>query len=351
MPYRAEALAAFAETILREKGMEADIARETAQVLVEGDLLGHTTHGLQLLPRYLDAVARGELSVSGQPQTIADCGGTFLWDGGYLPGGFLTRLAMREARRRLAEHPVVTVVIRRSGHIGCLAAYALEAAEQGHFIVLCSSDPAVAPVAPFGATEGKLTPNPIAAGWPTDGDPVFLDVCPSSTTAGMVGRAARTGVELGGDWLVGADGKPTADPGVLRQEGGGAILPLGGLDLGHKGFALALLVEALTMGLGGFGRADHVRQDGASVWLQLIDPAGFAGGAAFRRETGWLSADVVSARPMPGGPPVRMPGARALALKRRQLAEGVTLHPDTETAIAALAASTGLPFPAAIAEG
>lgn len=347
MRYQAEALVAFAQAVLRAKGMESHIAHETAQVLVEGDLLGHTTHGLQLLPRYLDAISRGHLSLRGEPQTISDTHSSFVWDGGYLPGAYLVRAAIREARNRLSDHPAITVVIRRSGHIGCLAVYALEAAEQGCFLILCSSDPAVAPVAPHGATEGKLTPNPIAAGWPTEGDPVFLDVCPSSTTAGMVGRAGRTGVPLGGEWLVGEDGVPTADAGVMNAPRGGAILPLGGVELGHKGFALALLVEALTAGLGGLGRADGIKQDGAAVWFQLIDPAGFAGGAAFRRETSWLAADVVGARPMPGGPPVRMPGARGLELKRRQLAQGVTLHPDTQREIGRLAVSAGLPLPSA----
>jgi L-lactate dehydrogenase len=345
LPYSANALTALCQTLLQRQGMDAVVARDTAEVLVEGDLLGHSTHGLQLLPRYLEAIGNGALAMNGSPSVVSDHGASFCWDGGYLPGAHLMRQAITEARTRLATAPVVTVVLRRSGHIGCLAAYPLAVAEAGLMMVMCSSDPAVAPVAPHGATEGVLTPNPIAAGWPTEGDPVVLDVCPSSTTAGMVGRAARTGTDLSGAWLIGADGVATNDPSVLKRKGGGAILPLGGRELGHKGFALALLVEALTMGLGGFGRADGVRQEGAAVFFQLIDPGRFGGGGAFRRETGWVADASRGARPMPGGETVRMPGARGIESKRRQLENGVTLHPDAQASFAALVASAGLVMP------
>lgn len=344
MRYPADALCEFAARVLQLHSMRTDIARNVSEVLIEGDLLGHTTHGLQLLPRYLQALRGGQLALAGVPEVVADHGSGLLWDGGYLPGGHLMRLAIDEAVGRLARHPTVAIVLRRSGHIGCLAVYALAIAERGYFGLLCSSDPAVAPVAPFGATEGKLTPNPMAAGWPTEGDPVFLDVSASTTTAGMVGRAARTGTMLQGKWLIDADGEATDDPAAV-QDGGGAILSLGALDLGHKGFALALMVEALTASLGGLGRADGVTQDGAAVFLQIIDPARFGGAAQFRRESEWLASACTGARTIPGGEKVRMPGARGLALKRRQLLEGIALAPDTQAALTAIAADSGLPLP------
>lgn len=348
MPYSIQSLTALCAALLEREGVAAAAARDTAEILVEGDLLGHSTHGLQLLSRYVEALRNGAMAKAGVPGVVSDHGSSFCWDGGYLPGPHVMRLAMAEAMERLQISPVVTAVIRRSGHIGCLATYPLAAAERGLVMVMCSADPGVAPVAPHGGTEGVLTPNPIAAGWPTDGEPVVIDVCPSMTTAGMVGRAARMRIELSGEWLIGADGVPTGDPGVLKRDGGGAILPLGGRELGHKGFALALMVEALTMGLGGFGRADRVSQDGAAVFFQLMDPAGFGGGEAFRRETGWLAERARQARPAPGGEPVRMPGARGLASKRRQSRNGVILHPDAEASFAALVAAAGLSMPSQI---
>ncbi len=70
----------------------------------------------------------------------------------------------------------------------------------------------------------------------------------------------------------------------------GALLPLGGLDAGHKGFALALLVEALTAGLAGHGRADPPAGWGGTVFVQVLDPEAFGGLAAFKRQMDCVAA-------------------------------------------------------------
>ncbi len=341
--YAAADLLSFVASLFRAAGLAPDRATIVAEVLLEGDLLGHSTHGLQLVTRHLDAINNGAVVRHGEPDIVADHGAAVTLDGRYLPGPWLVREAMDVAFERMNQFPVVTVVIRRAGHIGCLAAYPRLAAQRDYMMLLTSSDPAVRIVAPHGSGEPRYTPNPVAAGWPTDGDPIIVDTCPSTTTAGMVGRLARTGAKCPGPWLVDARGEPSNDPDVLSN--GGAILPLGGIELGHKGFALALIVEALTCALGGYGRADGATQDGAAVFLQVINPALFGGLTSFRRETDWLGESCRSAAPRLSGPPVRMPGARGLALRRQQLAEGVTLHPETISALSNWSAQLGVAMP------
>ena len=114
----------------------------------------------------------------------------------------------------------------------------------------------MAAVVPHGGLTPFITPNPIAAGLPTSGDPMLVDVSTSITSMGYARQQMLAGKQLPGAWLIDAEGNPTADPGVLFNEPKGALLPLGGLDAGHKGFALALLIEAMTAGLAGHGRAD-----------------------------------------------------------------------------------------------
>ena len=143
-------------------------------------------------------------------------------------------------------------------------------------------------------------------------------------------------------------GEPTRDPAALAADPPGSILPLGGLDSGHKGYALGLLVEALTAGLGGFGRADPKEGWGASVFLQVIDPARFGGAAAFARETGWLAGAARANPPRPGAGAVRLPGERGLALRARQMAEGVRLYPSIAPALRPWAERLGLAMPAAV---
>jgi LDH2 family malate/lactate/ureidoglycolate dehydrogenase len=297
-----------------------------ADVLVEGDLLGHDTHGLDMLARYLDQLADGRMVREGEPAVLQDRGSALTWDGRRLPGPWLVKRAIATARERLASHPTVTVVIRRSHHIGCLQAYLKPVTDDGLVILLTCSDPSGAGVAPHGGVAPRITPNPIAAGFPTKGAPVLLDVSMSTTTNAMTKRLHDEGQRLPGPWLVDADGRTSNDPAVLFGERKGAALPLGGLDLGHKGFALALLVEALTSGLAGHGRADGPRDWGASVFLQLIDPAAFGGRDAFTRESSHLAELCRSTPVAPGRPGVRLPGERALERRTEQLDKGIALR-------------------------
>jgi len=347
--YPAQGLREFAARLLQGAGLAAERAQVVAEVLLESDLLGHDTHGLDMLARYLDELAGGRMAREGEPETLRDSGSALTWDGRRLPGPWLVKRAIATARERLTEHPTVTVVIRRSHHIGCLQAYLKPVTDEGLVILLTCSDPSGAGVAPHGGVASRITPNPLAAGFPTAGAPVLIDVSMSTTTNALTKRRYDEGGRLPGPWLVDADGRPTDDPAVLFGERRGALLPLGGQDLGHKGFALALLIEALTSGLAGHGRADGPKEWGASVFLQLIDPGAFAGRDAFVRETTRL-AELCHTTPVAAGqPPVRLPGERAQVRRDAQLRDGVALRAGILESLRPWADRLGVPMPPALA--
>jgi L-lactate dehydrogenase len=251
-----------------------------------------------------------------------------MWDADRLPGTWLMTHAISEARARLSSHPVVTVVIKRITHIAALGAYLRQATDHGLIISIMNSDPSMRTVVPAGGMQPQLAANPLAFGYPTNGDPVLIDISSSAVANGWVRRWAAEGKRLPGQWLLNSDGQPTDDPNALFGTPRGAMLPLGGLDMGHKGFALGLIVEVLTAGLSGFGRADGVTGDsGTPVFLQLIDPDAFAGVEALKREAGWLADACRITPPLHGVGKVRMPGDSALASRRSQLEEGVVLYP------------------------
>ncbi len=349
----AAALTEFARRLLLAAGMTSEHAAIVADVLVEGDLMGHSTHGLALLAPYLDDIGKGRMTLDGEPDVISDRGAVLSWDGRFLPGPWLVVRAIELALARLTTHGTVTIVIRRSHHIACLAAYLKRATDRGAIILLTCSDPSVASVAPHGAIEGRYTPNPIAAGWPTDGEPVLVDISASTTTNGLTARLRREGkgARLGGPWLVDGHGRATDDPGALFVEPRGAILPLGGLELGHKGYGLGLLVEALTSGLGGYGRSAAESRWTANVFLQLVDPAAFGGLPAFVAETRHMAHLCRTARVKQGAPRVRLPGERGLALRARQLREGLALHEGIMPGLKPWAERLGVTLPAPIASG
>ncbi len=119
---------------------------------------------------------------------------------------------MAEAERRAAAFGIGAVAVRRSHHIACLAAFLEAPARRGTMVLVLSSDPGDAHVAPFGGTSPVLTPNPIAAGIPTGADPILVDVSTSITTAAMCARRRAAGQPLPGRWVVDGEGAATDDP-------------------------------------------------------------------------------------------------------------------------------------------
>lgn len=341
--YPADALTAFASQLLTRAGLATSMAFDVADILVTGDLLGHTTHGLALLAPYLAEIEKGAMAKDGAPTILNQRPAAQLWDGHRLPGPWLTLRALDAAAAMSSHYGTGTVVIRRSHHIACLAAYLIRTTERGLVAVIESSDPIVAAVVPHGGLTPVMTPNPIAAGLPTSGDPILVDVSTSITSMGYTKQRKDAAQKLPGPWLIDATGVATDDPNVLFAEPKGALLPLGGLDAGHKGFGLGLLIEALTAGLAGLGRADPVDGWGGTVFVQVIDPAAFAGVDAFKRQMDHMVDVSHRSAPRPGGERVRMPGERGMALYRQQKASGVTLHAAIMPALLPWAKKLGVP--------
>jgi LDH2 family malate/lactate/ureidoglycolate dehydrogenase len=341
----AAALTGFAAAALERAGMEPAKANAVADVLIEGDLLGHTTHGLQLLPLYLAEIETKHMTLSGGPQVLADHPAAVTWDGRRLPGPWLTLEAIALACVRARELGSCTVVIRRSHHIGCLAAYLKRVTDQGLMILLTCSDPSGTGVAPHGGYRGAYTPNPLAAAWPTDGDPVMLDVSQSITTNLMTRRLHAEGRRFPAQWAVDNRGQPTDDPGALFTDPPGALLPLGGTDHGHKGYALGLLVEALTGALSGHGRADPREGWGATVFVQVFEPGLFGGREGFLRQSSRLASLCRETPPRPGFDRVRLPGENGLRRREAQLRDGIELHPDVVPALRPWATKLGIALP------
>jgi LDH2 family malate/lactate/ureidoglycolate dehydrogenase len=325
--YAPATLVAYTEALFNAAGMDPEKSAIVAPLLVEADLMGHTTHGLAQAPAYLNGLDSGAMLGTGEPITVSDRGAVVTWDGQRICGVWLTAKAVALAVNRARTYGTATVVIRRCGHIACLAAYLELATREGCMITLASSDPSVESVAPYGGTTPLFTPNPIAVGIPTDGDPILIDISASITTNGLTGRLRGEGKMLPGEWVQDADGRPSKNPAVLFTDPPGTILPIGGREYGHKGFGLALMIEAMTQGLSGLGRADHREGWGAAVYLQVADPSAFSGTEDFTRQSTWLAEACRADKPAVGGAPVRMPGDGALARKRKAMAEGLDVYP------------------------
>ncbi|MEO8305976.1 MAG: Ldh family oxidoreductase [Betaproteobacteria bacterium] len=347
MRFAAVTLGAFATTLLQRSGVRDDIAATVADVLVTGDLLGHTTHGLALLAPYLAEIEKGSMTKAGEPAVVNARPASETWDGKRLPGPWLTLRALDRAIAMAATNGTGTVVIRRSHHIACLAVYLLRATERGMVAIVQSSDPTVRAVVPHGGMTPIITPNPIAAGLPTSGDPILIDISSSITSMGFAMQQHKAGKKLPGAWLIDSQGNATDDPSTLAADPKGALLPLGGLDAGYKGFGLTLLVEALTAGLSGFGRADPHEGWGGTVFVQVLDPEAFGGIADFKRQMDHMVKATHASKPRPGVDAIRLPGEAGMRRLREHRAHGVALYPTIMPALVPWAEKLGVAVPKA----
>ena len=340
-------LTRFVTALFRATGMDAGKAKAIADSLITADSMGHSTHGLALAAWYLDAVKSGVMAINGDMRVVNDRGACITWDGLRLPGSWLISRAIDTALERIEQHGVVTVAIANSHHTGALAVYLPRLTERGLLVQLVCSSPAARGVAPFGGTEPLFSPNPIAAGIPTHGDPILLDVSSSITTLNSARQLVVRGERFPAKWAMDAQGQPSDDPNAVVS-GGGSLLPVGGFDHGHKGYGMALLVEALTQGLSGQGRVDQPKGTPVNIFLQVTDPGAFAGLDAFTRQSQWLVDACHANKPLPGRPRVRLPGEHAMARQRQATTDGVSLTAGVMDALRPAALAAGLALPQAL---
>ncbi|MFC3812497.1 Ldh family oxidoreductase [Lacihabitans lacunae] len=309
----------------KEAGLDTEKAKSIAEILTEGELLGHTTHGLALVQAYLDELAGGTMEKTGSYEVLNKTIVAEAWDGRYLPGTWLTEKAIEKATEMAKEYGTGTITIQKSHHIACLAAFLEKTTRENLTVIVACSDPKNKAVAPFGGTIPMYSPNPLAIGIPTESEPILIDVSMSTTANGVVNRAAKNNVKLGGPWLLDKTGNATDDPQAIFDNPPATVLPLGGMDLGYKGFALGIMIEALTGALGGHGRVSDPSRWGASVFVQVIDSSKFGGEHYFLSEMQHFVENAKNNTPLNPQNPVRLPGENGLKKKQLMLKEGIII--------------------------
>ena len=324
--FKAAELLEFATQVLVRSGAEPTVARTTATYLLEGDLLGFSTHGLKRLYFNAKLLADGASRGSGEVEVLTDRAAIATWDAHFLPGPYVASRAVEEACRKAKAAGTATIVVRRAQHVASLAAYLQIATQQGLLVHLMCSTPAQNSVAPFGGRQPVFSPNPIAFGVPTADQPLLLDMSLSMTAAGKIRQYWERGEPLPWSAIIRRDGQISDRPADYIEGQGAAILALGGTDLGYKGYGLCLMSELWTMALSNYGRLQG-QGDGESnsLFVQVLDPAAFGSAAEFTQVTEDLLERVRGCEPIDDKQPVRIPGQRSLQRRAEQLRDAVEL--------------------------
>jgi uncharacterized oxidoreductase len=314
----AQALREQCAAVLVGAGSTPAEAAQVAANLVLANLSGHDSHGVGMVPRYVDAVLEGGLVPNSSAKVQLDAGSLLTLDGQRGYGQIVGVQAMEMAIRRAQELGSCIMALGNSHHLGRIGHFAEMALAQGlvsiHFVNVLSRPV----VAPWGGGDGRFGTNPCCIGVPLAGrEPFVLDFATSRVAQGKMRVAHNEGRKVPDGYLIDQHGRPTNDPGVVvvpqtNGAGGaglfGALMPFGE----HKGYGMAIACELLGGALTGSGTW-HRPADGAKAVINgmlaiLIDPKRLGTQAAFEQETlafiDWLR----QSPPAPGFDAVRIAG-------------------------------------------
>lgn len=236
--------------LLMEAGVPEGHARVQADVLVEAELRGHASHGLQRLPRLLKRIDRGLVDSSRTGRGHWRRSGMYIVNGERGLGPVVAMTVMDTLLERVSETGIAVAAVRNANHLGMLALYVEKAARCGRIGIALSGSEAL--VHPHGGTRAMLGTNPIAIAIPTGGDPVVLDLATSAVSMGEIHDHALRGAPIPEGWALDETGEPTTDAERARH---GAIAPFGGA----KGYGLGLAFELLIASLANSALAPDVR--------------------------------------------------------------------------------------------
>ncbi|MDK1385717.1 Ldh family oxidoreductase [Sinorhizobium sp. 8-89] len=306
--------------LLEKRGVPADSARLQADLLLEAELRGLPSHGLQRLPLLLSRLDNGLANPTTRGQGTWQRDAFLSIDGERGLGPVVVMNAMRVMQGALKDTGLAVAAIRNANHIGMLAYYAEAAASDGLIAIVMSTSEAL--VHPFGGTQAMLGTNPVAIGIPADGDPFVLDLATSVVPMGKINNHAMRGLPIPPGWAVDRDGRPTTDPHAAKA---GAIAPFGDA----KGYGLGLAIELLAAALAGsdlapevHGTLDDIHPANKGDLVILIDPS--AGSGSTAALAAYLDRLRLS-RPHDPTQPVAIPGDGARARRAATAKTGIEL--------------------------
>ncbi|WP_100499160.1 Ldh family oxidoreductase [Geodermatophilus chilensis] len=343
-----DALRRFGSQVLRAVGVPAPDAALVAESLVQADLWGHGSHGLLRLPWYAARLRSGAVQAVTEPVVLSDTGPLVLLDGRDGVGQVLADRARVLATERARQHGVGVVGVRNSNHFGTAMWFTRRAARDGYVAVLTTN--ASPAMAPWGGREKRIGTNPwsIAAPGP-DGRVLALDIANTAVARGKIHLAQSRGEPIPGSWALTADGRPTTDPaeGLL-----GVVLPMAG----HKGYAIAFMMDVLSgaltgsaVGTGVHGPYEPEARSGCGHLFLVLDPEAFGDRAGYEARVRQLVEEVTSVPLAQDADEVLTPGEVEDRAEAASLAAGgVVLARGALAELQRLATETGVPFPGGV---
>jgi LDH2 family malate/lactate/ureidoglycolate dehydrogenase len=335
----------FGIRLLEAAGVDGAKARLIAGSLVTGNLRGVDSHGIALLPHYLDQVEAGDVEPAAEGRVVSESGGCLLYDAGHGFGFVTAEICAGHAVRLARAHGIAMVVASEASHFGVAALWSQRISAAGLIgIAMCDAGPQVAP------WQGKarlLGTNPMSVSVPhPDGRGWLLDMATTAVALGKLEQADLRGeTEVPAGWAMDADGRPTTDLSVALA---GLLMPLGG----HKGSGLAVMIEILCGVLGGGamtreirGLRMHGRHSRVNHVFLAVDVARFLPLEQFYARMERLVGELKASPPAAGYDEVLTAGDPERRAEEQRRRDGIRIPDAAWQELLKAAARLGVPVP------
>lgn len=331
--YDAQALREVVEEIGHAGGVPRIAASILADALVDADLHGVSTHGVSRLGIYLERIELGLIDPNAELSVEHRRAAVLAVDANNGLGQVQAARTLERMVPLAREHGLASATIRRSQHFGALSYYCNRAADQDMILLAASScEPAMSPE---GGCDAFFGTNPIAASFPTGkGWPIKVDLATSIVARGNIIAASRERRPLRPDWALDPEGNATTDADAALA---GTVLAMAG----HKGYALALMVEMFSSVLSGSAIGPDIgsmykdmdRPQDVGHFFCLLDIAAFMEPAVFRRRVDETIDRIKRGRRRPGVAEILLPGERSARNAEQSRRSGIALDVATVSAL------------------
>jgi LDH2 family malate/lactate/ureidoglycolate dehydrogenase len=318
-------------------------AEGLAGLLVDSELRGHPDHGVAALGVLTGFYRDGTLNPRPRVRVLHETDGAILIDGDRGSGPGVPARAMQWCIARARQRKGMAVAAVRNWQLLVAAPYVRLAAEAGLIGFACANF--VPLVAPPGGHTAVFGTNPFAYGLPAQRHyPVVLDVATTVSSMQKIRVAAQQGTPMPEGIIFDHSGRPITDRGAFLK--GGLLAPLGAPYAPHKGFGLALFIDALSGVLTGAGFAQGVADGAPGNFLWALDVEAFMPRQEFLERMDAQLDQVKQGERLPGVDELLVPGERGQRRYQDLTVRGVVpLAPASWQLLTTGCESLGAPLP------
>lgn len=329
-------------------GVLQEDAAILAEALVDAELHGASTHGVSRLAIYMQRMQRGLIDPQAPLNLTHSHRAVRVYDANHGLGQVQAVKVLDEMAPLARRHGVAVATVKNSQHFGALSYYCNRMAADGFILLaMTNCEPAMAPT---GGRNAYFGTNPLAASFPTGkGFPIKIDLATSIVARGNIIAANKQGNQIPEGWALDPAGNPTTDPAAALQ---GSVLTMAG----HKGYALAMMVEMFAGVLSGANVGSGVgsmykdldQPQGVGHFFCLLDIEAFQGLDTFTQRTDRTIDELKQVPCQPGVDEILVPGERSSRVAERHRREGILLQAVVCRELKELCEAYKVPFPSPI---